>query len=42
MNTIMTELMKEHIARLPVSAWMNHHSSRDAVTEWTSLGVEHG
>ena len=29
---------KEHLTRLLVSARMNQHSSRDAVTEWTCLG----
>ena len=36
---VMTELMKEYLARLPVAAWMNRYSSRDAVTEWICLGL---
>ena len=27
------------LSRLPVSAWMNQHSSRDSVTEWIWLGL---
>ena len=36
---VMMELMKERLARLLVSVWMNQHSSRDAVTEWICLAL---
>ena len=38
-HNVMTEFMREHLARLPASAWVNQHSSRDAVTEWICLGL---
>ena len=42
MHSFITESMVERHFGLLVSAWMNQHSPRDAVTEWLCLRVKHG